>query len=185
MATLRLLSGANELYFSYHFPRPHFGCLSILELFIRKFSLQDSSVDCQVTNNTIWMKISRIKHTDFFDYQVVVYKRVLFYIFRKLLTMSECFVKLTTYSTLSYAIHLLFESSIRGRLGGVTLVMRNFGILIAYVLGATIDYFQIPIVCVTVPIIFMILFVMLPSTPQYFLRKKEWKVSIDLIDIAK
>ncbi|XP_055302943.1 facilitated trehalose transporter Tret1-like, partial [Sitodiplosis mosellana] len=82
------------------------------------------------------------------------------------------------------AVSILFISEIsnddiRGRLGSVTLVMRNIGILIAYILGATINYFQMPIVCVSVPIIFMILFLMLPNTPQYFLQRGQTKASDD------
>lgn len=64
--------------------------------------------------------------------------------------------------------------------GSVTLVMRNFGILIAYILGATIDYFQMPLVCISVPLVFMVLFFLLPNTPQYLLQKGNFKASISL-----
>lgn len=67
--------------------------------------------------------------------------------------------------------------SIRGRLGSVMLFLRNIGILIAYILGATVDYKNIPFVCVVVPIVFGIIFLTLPNTPQYLLQKGQTLVS--------
>lgn len=59
--------------------------------------------------------------------------------------------------------------SVRGRLSSIPLVMRNTGVLIAYVLGATIDYFTIPLICVIIPIVFVINFTFLPNTPRFHL----------------
>lgn len=61
--------------------------------------------------------------------------------------------------------------SIRGRLGGMSLVFRNMGILIAYILGSTVEYKYIPCICVAVPIVFVIIISILWNTPQYYLHK--------------
>lgn len=78
--------------------------------------------------------------------------------------------------------HTLFSFlSIRGRLGSTSLVVRNTGILIGYILGATINYDYIPIICVILPIVFVIIFAfMLPNTPRYYLHKNQIQVRYSL-----
>lgn len=65
---------------------------------------------------------------------------------------------------------------IRGRLGSISLFLRNVGTLMAYIFGATLDYIHVPYVCVVVPIAFVIIFMMMPNTPRYFVNKGEMKV---------
>lgn len=69
--------------------------------------------------------------------------------------------------------------SIRGRLGSLQLFVRNIGILLAYILGATIDYKYIPSMCVVIPIIFAIAFAILPNTPQFYLQREKTQVRND------
>lgn len=66
--------------------------------------------------------------------------------------------------------------SIRGRLGSVMLFMRNIGILIAYILGATLDFKQIPFICICFPIIFGFTFIWLPNTPLFNLQNGRLEV---------
>lgn len=68
------------------------------------------------------------------------------------------------------------NDEIRGRLGSIWQFLRNVGILIAYILGATVEYKFIPCICVVIPIGFAICFFMLPNTPQYHLRKGQLQV---------
>lgn len=53
---------------------------------------------------------------------------------------------------------------------------RNIGTLFGYIIGATVDYKHIPFISASVTIIFSILFVMLPNTPRFHLRKKQYQV---------
>ncbi|XP_031631805.1 facilitated trehalose transporter Tret1-like isoform X2 [Contarinia nasturtii] len=78
------------------------------------------------------------------------------------------------------SIVILFVSeiandNIRGRCGGISHVLRNFGILIGYTLGAKLDYQYIPCICVLFPITFAVVFAILPNTPRYYLRKGQPK----------
>ncbi|XP_055295134.1 facilitated trehalose transporter Tret1-like [Sitodiplosis mosellana] len=63
------------------------------------------------------------------------------------------------------------NDNIRGRLGGLLLFLRNIGVLIAYILGAVVDYEYIPYVCVVIPFGFVIIFATLPNTPQFYIAK--------------
>ncbi|XP_037040406.1 facilitated trehalose transporter Tret1-2 homolog [Bradysia coprophila] len=74
-------------------------------------------------------------------------------------------------STIVLYISEIANDNIRGRLGSLPLFFRNVGILIAYIIGATVDYKFIPWICVTIPIVFVIIFVTLSNTPQYYLRR--------------
>lgn len=69
------------------------------------------------------------------------------------------------------------NDDIRGRLGSIILFLRHIGILIAFVLGATVEYRHIPYICIIIPFIFAIFFFMLPNTPQYLLHKGQTQVS--------
>lgn len=53
---------------------------------------------------------------------------------------------------------------------------RNIGILIAYIVGATMSYTVIPCIFITVPILFAFGFMLLPNTPQYYLLKGQPEV---------
>lgn len=54
---------------------------------------------------------------------------------------------------------------------------RNFGILTAYGLGAWLQYNQIPYVFISIPIVYLINFALLPNTPHYLVKKGRIDVS--------
>lgn len=87
----------------------------------------------------------------------------------KTLTIYRYSIEKLKFSILSY-------NSVRGRLGCYTPLARNIGILLAYVVGAAMEYRVIPCIFVVVPILFAIGFATLPNTPQYYLLKGEQKV---------
>lgn len=77
---------------------------------------------------------------------------------------------------------MLLIYSLRGRLGSFTPLARNIGVLLAYTIGATIQYHIIPIIFIVIPIVYMILLSVLPNTPQYHIQNKNLQVNIYLYD---
>lgn len=69
------------------------------------------------------------------------------------------------------------NDKIRGRLGSLTPLARNIGVLLSYVVGATVQYDIIPAIFVSIPIVYMILMFSLPNTPQYHIRNENLQVS--------
>jgi hypothetical protein len=47
----------------------------------------------------------------------------------------------------------------------------NVGILFVYAMGATKNYMLMNLTCLAIPIIFVLQFIWMPETPQYFLSK--------------
>lgn len=74
-------------------------------------------------------------------------------------------------------INKIDYSSIRGRLGTMPLILRNIGTLLGFVLGATLTYNAIPLICVCIPIVFGIVFIMIPNTPRFYLQRGHIHVS--------
>lgn len=70
----------------------------------------------------------------------------------------------------------LWIRRIRGTMGTLSAIMRNSGILLAYIIGALLDYNQIPFVFICLPLLFIVNFWFLPSTPQYFIRCGHFEV---------
>lgn len=70
-----------------------------------------------------------------------------------------------------------FYFSIRGRLCGISAFFRNIGLLIGYILGSYVDYRYIPWIYITFPVIFFLIFVLIPNTPQYYIQKEQYQVS--------
>lgn len=70
--------------------------------------------------------------------------------------------------------HLSF--SIRGKLGTLTTTARNFGVLMIFSVGAAVDYQYIPIIFVSLPILYLVCFMSLPNTPQFYLEKEQVQV---------
>lgn len=66
---------------------------------------------------------------------------------------------------------------IRGRLGSITPLARNVGVLIAYIVGATVEYDIIPAILIYIPIFYMVFLFFLPNTPQYHLQTENIKVN--------
>lgn len=71
--------------------------------------------------------------------------------------------------------------SVRGKLSSIVQMSRYMGVLLAYVVGAYIEYIYVPIIFVFIPTIYALIFVFLPNTPQCYLRKNQIQVSISHI----
>lgn len=69
------------------------------------------------------------------------------------------------------------NDEIRGRLGAVATFSRNVGLLVSYILGAYLEYREIPVVCIIFPILFVILFTLMPNTPRFYLKIGKLHVS--------
>lgn len=50
----------------------------------------------------------------------------------------------------------------------------NFGVLIGFIVSSHIAYHIIPFCILVLPIIYLLLILMFPETPQYLLRKKKF-----------
>ena len=55
---------------------------------------------------------------------------------------------------------------------------RNIGILIAFIVGASVDYKYVPCIYIIFPIIFGIAFILFPNSPQYHLKRAQFQVSL-------
>lgn len=76
------------------------------------------------------------------------------------------------------------NDNIRGSLTSLSMLSWNIGALIAYILGAFVEYHYIPYICITMPIIFAVIFIMLPNTPRYYLAKGEIQVKQSFIHVV-
>lgn len=54
---------------------------------------------------------------------------------------------------------------------------RNIGTLSAFCLGASLTYDIIPMICICIPIVFALVFSMIPNTPRYYFSKGDDNVS--------
>lgn len=68
------------------------------------------------------------------------------------------------------------NDNIRGRLGSLTPLARNLGVLVAYIVGATVEYDIIPAIFIYFPIVYMVCLFFLPNTPQFHLQAENLKV---------
>lgn len=98
----------------------------------------------------------------------------------KLVTLKLIFILTsffwTYFEIASFLSNCTFIHSIRGRLGSIMQLSRNTGILIAYILGAIVDYKSIPCIFIFIPLIYVVCFVFLPNTPQYYLQSNQVQV---------
>lgn len=56
-----------------------------------------------------------------------------------------------------------------------------FGIMLGFIAGDYIDYLTVPLVMITIPVIFFFGFSLFPDSPQSLLRRKKIKVNIDIL----
>lgn len=63
-------------------------------------------------------------------------------------------------------------------MGSLGQLSRNIGILIGFTIGGKLDYQYVPCIFVFIPVIFGLIFVFIPNTPQFLLRKGETEVMI-------
>lgn len=68
------------------------------------------------------------------------------------------------------------ETEIRGFLGSMLVFAANFGIFFAYVAGAYIDFYVVPLVFLALPIGLLTGFIFLPETPSYLARQGKYMV---------
>lgn len=66
--------------------------------------------------------------------------------------------------------------SIRGRLGSLTPLFRNMGVLMGFAVGGTVKYQNIPAILIFIPILYMVFLFFQPNTPQYHLQTENIKV---------
>lgn len=66
--------------------------------------------------------------------------------------------------------------STRGRLASTMTFIKNVGVMTSHILGSSVDYFNVPRICIVLPIAFLIIFQMWPNSPQYHLRKGHFQV---------
>lgn len=81
-------------------------------------------------------------------------------------------------TTIVLYISEISNNTIRGRLGSIIQLSRNTGILVSYIIGALVDYKYIPCIFIFIPILYVIGFVLLPNTPQFYLQNQRIQVSI-------
>lgn len=72
---------------------------------------------------------------------------------------------------------IFYNCSLRGRLGSLTVLARNLGVLLAYIVGSFVEYEIIPVIFIYIPIIYTVCLFFLPNTPQYHLSKGNFKVN--------
>ncbi|CAH1403279.1 unnamed protein product [Nezara viridula] len=69
------------------------------------------------------------------------------------------------------------QSAIRGALGSVVMLSLNAGVLFSYTLGAILSYQAFNLLCTAIPVIFFLLFLWMPESPEYLWNKKEIKAA--------
>lgn len=67
------------------------------------------------------------------------------------------------------------EDRIRGSLGSCLVLSCNIGLLLAFVLGNYLDYYIIPYVYLSLPLLFLVAFAFLPESPPYLLKSRKEK----------
>lgn len=70
------------------------------------------------------------------------------------------------------------QPDIRGTLGSYFQLMLTVGILFVYVLGLADSLFVLNIVCLFVPIVFGVVFTLMPETPQYLVSKGRTEAAV-------
>ncbi|KAL7010869.1 hypothetical protein ACKWTF_013984 [Chironomus riparius] len=68
-------------------------------------------------------------------------------------------------------IEEITDINIREQLNAYTTLSISFGILFMFTIGTYISYFMIPLIIVPILILYFILMMLLPETPQYLLKK--------------
>lgn len=70
---------------------------------------------------------------------------------------------------------------IRGKLGSMALLIRSIGYMVAFIVGAYIEYSIVPFVYLGIPIVFFAFVLYLPNTAPYLMRTGKCEVSFHLI----
>lgn len=67
---------------------------------------------------------------------------------------------------------------VRGLLGAIISASQYIGILIAYIVGATVPYEIVPYCMLVLPVIYIATIIFIPETPVFLLKTNRRKVSI-------
>lgn len=70
---------------------------------------------------------------------------------------------------------------VRGLLGAIISASQYIGILIAYIIGATVPYEIVPYCMLVLPVIYIATIIFIPETPVFLLKTNRRKVTIFLI----
>lgn len=76
-------------------------------------------------------------------------------------------------------INTLFHFRIRGKLGSMALLIRSNGYLVAFVVGAYVEYSIVPFIYLGIPILFFAILIYLPNTAPYLIRSGKHEVSFN------
>lgn len=191
---LQLIWVANVPWYSYHCHQLYFGFLFILATLIIIFYSPDFSQVGFITttlSDTFGIKsllIISLLGSEINKYLILITKifrldwrghsndNRSFYFRNFKQWVSKIFFK---FSANGISIDFLWQIfSIRGRLGSIIQLSRNIGILISYIIGAVVDYKYIPCIFIFIPILYVVCFIFLPNTPQFYLHKQQTQVSI-------
>lgn len=69
--------------------------------------------------------------------------------------------------------HMHFIRSVRGRLGSLMMLTANAGFLLSFVAGNYLEYHQIPYIGLAISILYLLVFIFFPETPQFLLKRKK------------
>lgn len=75
-----------------------------------------------------------------------------------------------------YVAEISSDSS-RGRLGALTPLARNIGVLIGYIVGAVVKYEHRSYIFIFFPIMYMFWLHALPNTPHYYMHRENYSVN--------
>lgn len=73
------------------------------------------------------------------------------------------------------------QDGIRGALGSFVMLNLNAGVVFAYGLGAELSYQQFNLICLAVPLLFLLLFFWLPESPEYLWSKNKLESAEDAL----
>lgn len=59
----------------------------------------------------------------------------------------------------------------------MAVLARSIGYMIAFIVGAYVEYTVVPFIYIGLPIIFLALFLCLPNTAPYLIRNKKYEVN--------
>lgn len=69
-----------------------------------------------------------------------------------------------------------FHFRIRGKLGSMALLIRSIGYLLAFIVGAYVEYSIVPFIYLGIPILFLAFLLYLPNTAPYLIRTGQYEV---------
>lgn len=75
-----------------------------------------------------------------------------------------------------FSIFLVHFHRIRGRLGSLLMLNVCIGILLGFIAGTHLPYNLVPQIFLPLPIVFFLLFIFFPETPQHYVMRKNFDV---------